>query len=141
MWTSPTSSWRCRTTPPTSTPPRTTPSLKRGPPGALPPAGIPPAPTPSRSTASPKSARPDRVPRRRRMAAAPGSASHDGLQPLATWAATAHLNSDGVPANVVSRLLGHEQITTTLNRCTHDARDYADLRVRQVFDALGEGQS
>jgi hypothetical protein len=29
---------------------------------------------------------------------------------------------------VVSRLMGHEQISTTLNRYTHDARDYADLR-------------
>ena len=41
----------------------------------------------------------------------------------ATW-----LVSDGVPINVVSRLMGYEQISTTLNRYTHDARDYADLR-------------
>jgi hypothetical protein len=32
--------------------------------------------------------------------------------------------------------MGHEQISTTLNRYTHDARDYADLRVRAVFAAL-----
>ena len=44
--------------------------------------------------------------------------------------------SDGVPINVVSRLMGHEQISTTLDRYTHDARDYADLRVRQVFSGL-----
>jgi hypothetical protein len=37
---------------------------------------------------------------------------------------------------VVSRLMGHEQISRTLNRYTHDARDYADLRVRSVFDGL-----
>jgi integrase len=53
---------------------------------------------------------------------------HDLRHSYATW-----LVSDGVPVNVVSRLLGHEQISTTLNRYTHDARDYADVRVRQVF--------
>jgi integrase len=56
---------------------------------------------------------------------------HDLRHSYATW-----LVSDGVPINVVSRLMGHEQISTTLNRYTHDARDYADLRVRAVFDAL-----
>ena len=50
---------------------------------------------------------------------------HDLRHSYATW-----LVSDGVPINVVSRLMGHEQISTTLNRYTHDARDYADLRVR-----------
>ena len=43
------------------------------------------------------------------------------------------LVSDGVPINVVGLLMGHEQISTTLNRYTHDARDYADLRVRSVL--------
>lgn len=38
--------------------------------------------------------------------------------------------------NAVSRLMGCEQISTTLNRYTHDARDYADLRVRAVFARL-----
>jgi integrase len=33
-------------------------------------------------------------------------------------------------------LMGHEQISTTLNRYSHDARDYADLRVRGVFAGL-----
>jgi integrase len=56
---------------------------------------------------------------------------HDLRHSYATW-----LISDGAPVNVVSRLLGHEQITTTLNRYTHDARDYADLRVRGVFSGL-----
>ena len=56
---------------------------------------------------------------------------HDLRHSYATW-----LVSDGVPINVVSRLMGHEQISTTLNRYTHDARDYADLRVRAVFSGL-----
>lgn len=56
---------------------------------------------------------------------------HDLRHSYATW-----LVSDGVPINVVSRLMGHEQISTTLNRYTHDARDYADLRVRAVFAGL-----
>jgi integrase len=47
----------------------------------------------------------------------------------ATW-----LVSDGVPINVASRLLGHEQMSTTLNRYTHEARDYDDLRVRAVLN-------
>jgi integrase len=59
---------------------------------------------------------------------APSLRFHDLRHSYATW-----LISDGVPVNVVSRLLGHEQITTTLNRYTHDARDYADQRVRDVF--------
>jgi integrase len=58
----------------------------------------------------------------------PGLRFHDLRDSYATW-----LVSDGVPINVVSRLMGHEQISTTLDRYTHDARDYADLRVRQVF--------
>jgi hypothetical protein len=32
--------------------------------------------------------------------------------------------------------MGHEQISTTLNRYTHDARDYAGLRVRAVVSGL-----
>ena len=44
--------------------------------------------------------------------------------------------SDGVPANVVSRLMGPRRVRTTLDRFPHDARDYADLRVRQVFTRL-----
>jgi len=63
--------------------------------------------------------------------AAPCLRFHDLRHSYASWQV-----SDGVPINVVSRLMGHEQISTTLNRCTHDAGDYADGRVRQVFAAL-----
>jgi site-specific recombinase XerD len=42
---------------------------------------------------------------------------HDLRHSYATW-----LVSDGVPINAVSRLIGHEQISTTLDRYTHDAR-------------------
>jgi integrase len=44
--------------------------------------------------------------------------------------------SDAVPINVVSRLMGHEQISTTLNRYTHDARGYENRRARDVFGAM-----
>jgi integrase len=53
---------------------------------------------------------------------------HGSRHSYATW-----LVSDGVPINVVRWPLGHEQMSTTLNRYTHDARDYDDLRVRAVF--------
>ncbi len=56
---------------------------------------------------------------------------HDLRHSYATWPI-----SDGVPVNVVRRLMGHEQMTTTLNRYTHDARDYEDVRVRDVFSGL-----
>jgi integrase len=44
----------------------------------------------------------------------PFKAHPQGWLMYATW-----LVSDGVPINVVSRLMGHEQISTTLNRYTH----------------------
>ncbi len=44
--------------------------------------------------------------------------------------------SDGVSTNVVSRLMGHEQISTTLDRHAHNARDYEDLRVHAAFSGL-----
>jgi integrase len=47
------------------------------------------------------------------------------------------LVSNGVPVNVVSRLTASS--STTLDRYTHDARDYADLRVRQVVTGLNAG--
>lgn len=56
---------------------------------------------------------------------------HDLRHSYATW-----LVSDGVPVNVVGRLMGQEQISTTADRYTHGPRDYADPRVRQVFAAL-----
>ena len=33
--------------------------------------------------------------------------------------------SDGVPVNVVQKVMGHEQASTTLNRYTHTPDDYA----------------
>jgi hypothetical protein len=41
-----------------------------------------------------------------------------------------------LPLDADDQYGGHEQISTTLNRYTHDARDYADLRVRAVFAGL-----
>jgi integrase len=57
---------------------------------------------------------------------------HDLRHCYATW-----LISDSVPVNVVQRLMGHEQPSTTLNRYTHAARDYED-RVRAVLAAPAE---
>ncbi|MFI7444504.1 tyrosine-type recombinase/integrase [Nonomuraea indica] len=45
----------------------------------------------------------------------------------ATW-----LVSEGVPVNDVADLMGHEQISTTLNGYTHASRD-RDGRARAVF--------
>ena len=45
----------------------------------------------------------------------------------ATW-----LVSAGVPVNMVQRVMGHAQPSTTLNRYTHVPSDYDD-RVRAVF--------
>jgi integrase len=53
---------------------------------------------------------------------------HDLRHSYATW-----LVSDGVPLNVVQRVMGHEQATTTLNRYTHTPDDYGQ-RVRAAFD-------
>ena len=53
---------------------------------------------------------------------------HDLGHSYATW-----LVSDGVPVNVVQRVLGHEQASTTLNRYTHTPDDYGK-RVRAAFD-------
>lgn len=59
--------------------------------------------------------------------AAEGLRFHDLRHCYATW-----LVSDGVPVNDVARLLGHEQISTTLNRYTHSSRDRYG-RARAVF--------
>ena len=40
--------------------------------------------------------------------------------------------SDGVPVNVVQKVMGHEQASTTLNRYTHTPDDYA-ARVLDAF--------
>jgi integrase len=54
---------------------------------------------------------------------------HDLRHSYATW-----LVSDGLPVNVVQRVMGHQQASTTLNRYTHTPSDYQD-RVRGVLDA------
>ncbi|HEX6401816.1 MAG TPA: tyrosine-type recombinase/integrase [Pseudonocardiaceae bacterium] len=53
---------------------------------------------------------------------------HDLRHSYATW-----LVSDGVPVNVVQRVMGHEQASTTLNRYTYTPDDYGQ-RVREAFD-------
>jgi integrase len=52
---------------------------------------------------------------------------HDLRHSYATW-----LVSDGVPLNEVARVMGHEQISTTLDRYTHAFHNGSD-RVRDSF--------
>lgn len=52
---------------------------------------------------------------------------HDLRHCYATW-----LVSEGVPVNDVAGLIGHEQISTTLNRYTHASQD-RNNRARAVF--------
>ncbi|WP_243709424.1 tyrosine-type recombinase/integrase [Micromonospora sp. 15K316] len=52
---------------------------------------------------------------------------HDLRHSYITWLVT-----DGVPVNVVRRVLGHEKASTTLDRYTHTPDDYAD-RMRLTF--------
>lgn len=59
--------------------------------------------------------------------AAGGVRFHDLRHSYATW-----LVSDGVPVNVVQRLMGHEKASTTLDRYTHVPRGW-DTRVRESF--------
>ncbi len=61
--------------------------------------------------------------------AAGGLRFHDLRHSYATW-----LVSDGVPVNIVQRVMGHEQASTTLNRYTHTPDDY-DQRVLAAFGA------
>jgi integrase len=49
-----------------------------------------------------------------------GMRFHDLRHAYATWLVT-----DGVPINLVQRVMGHEQASTTLNRYTHTPADYA----------------
>lgn len=56
---------------------------------------------------------------------------HDLRHSYATW-----LISSGLPVNEVARVLGHEQVTTTLNRYTHVLPD-TDARNQRIRDALG----
>ena len=60
--------------------------------------------------------------------AAGGLRFHDLRHSYATW-----LVSDGVPVNIVQRVMGHEQASTTLNRYTHTPDGYD----QRVLDALG----
>jgi integrase len=57
---------------------------------------------------------------------------HDLRHSYATW-----LVSDGMPVNVVQRVMGHQKATTTLNLYTHAPTDY-DERVRRAFDRPAE---
>jgi hypothetical protein len=56
-----------------------------------------------------------------------GMRFHDLRHSYATWLVT-----DGVSINLVQRVMGHEQASTTLNRYTHTPDDYAD-RVLAAF--------
>ncbi|MGN9802872.1 tyrosine-type recombinase/integrase [Micromonospora sp. L32] len=60
--------------------------------------------------------------------AAGGMRFHDLRHAYATWLVT-----DGVPINLVQRVMGHEQASTTLNRYTHTPDDYA-ARVLEASD-------
>lgn len=57
---------------------------------------------------------------------------HDLRHSYATW-----LISDGVPVNVVQRVMGHEQASTTLNLYVHPSDDHED-DVRDVFEDLAD---
>ncbi|MGN9774693.1 tyrosine-type recombinase/integrase [Micromonospora sp. H33] len=59
--------------------------------------------------------------------AAGGMRFHDLRHAYATWLVT-----DGVPINLVQRVMGHEQASTTLNRYTHTPADYAS----RILDAF-----
>ncbi|MEH0822568.1 MULTISPECIES: tyrosine-type recombinase/integrase [unclassified Micromonospora] len=58
-----------------------------------------------------------------------GMRFHDLRHAYATWLVT-----DGVPINLVQRVMGHEQASTTLNRYTHTPDDYA-ARVLAALDS------
>jgi integrase len=57
---------------------------------------------------------------------------HDLRHSYATWLVT-----DGVPINIVQRVMGHEQASTTLNRYTHTPADYA-ARVLDAFPVAAD---
>ncbi|MEU8259337.1 site-specific integrase [Micromonospora sp. NPDC048999] len=56
-----------------------------------------------------------------------GMRFHDLRHTYATWLVT-----DGVPVNLVQRVMGHEKASTTLNRYTHTPDDYA-ARILDAF--------
>jgi integrase len=57
---------------------------------------------------------------------------HDLRHSYASWLVT-----DGVPVNVVQRVMGHEQASFTLNQYTHAPDDYED-RVRAAFSTSAD---
>lgn len=59
--------------------------------------------------------------------AAGGLRFHDLRHAYATW-----LISDGVPVNVVQRVMGHSSASTTLNLYVHASSDHDDA-VRAIF--------
>src|SRR5882672_9058098 len=80
---SPTSTWRCHTTPPVSTTTRTTLPRKHGPHGKPPSAGTPAGPTSSQSSGSPKFERSEQQERIDRA----HLTLHDAhVEPRAVWA-------------------------------------------------------
>lgn len=56
-----------------------------------------------------------------------GMPFHDLRHAYAIWLVT-----DGVPINLVQRVMGHEQASTTLNRYSHTPADYA-ARILDAF--------
>ena len=66
------------------------------------------------------------------LRAAGGLRFHDLRHSYASWLVT-----DGVPVNVVQRVMGHEQASFTLNRYTHAPEDYED-RVRLAFETSAD---
>ncbi len=63
----------------------------------------------------------------RRSGLTPRLRFHDLRHCYATW-----LISDGVPVNIVQKLLGHSRASVTLDRYTHEATDYFE-QVRQAL--------
>ncbi len=60
--------------------------------------------------------------------AAGGLRFHDLRHSYATWLVT-----EGVPVNVVRKVMGHEQVSTTLDMYTHTPDDY-EQRVTAALD-------
>jgi len=60
--------------------------------------------------------------------AAGGIRFHDLRHSYATW-----LVSDGVPVNIVQKVMGHENASTTLNLYTHAPNEF-EKRIKDVFD-------
>jgi integrase len=63
--------------------------------------------------------------------AAGGLRFHDLRHSYATW-----LVSEGLPVNIVQRVMGHESASTTLNLYAHAPTQF-EGRIRGVFDDPG----